>query len=586
MAAENTACINMAESSAATRRLFTGCWIALVATSFAFVIRMLLVGTWQIDFALSETQKGEILGAGLWPFGITIVLFSLIIDRIGYGRAMVFAFLCHAASAFILFRARGYNDLYLGSILNGLAAGTVEAVINPVVASMYTRSKTKMLTILHAGWPAGMVLGGIITLLMGTQTASQMITSIALWKAQVLVVLIPVVLYGIFLLGCKFPKNERVTAGISYKKMLQEAGTLTALLAAALVLVELARVFHFPIAAALVLAAAIAAVYFAYTRSLGRPLYIVMLIVMLMLATTELGIDSWVGELLNPAMAEFNMKGGWVLIYTSTIMMLLRFSIAPIERALRPLGVLLLSSVLAAVGLFFLSDASAAGKILIFATIYGAGKSFFWPVTLGIAAERFPKGGALTLNAIAGIGMLAVGIMGNPMLGLVQDKQVSHRIQTPELAPYAAQGTKQSVFGSYTSLDVKEVNRLNAKVELFNAMKTTDLTTLAAKSDFQALVKNHYDTVVRDPSASLVTRTHDEMLAGLRAAELIITAPDAQRLQTDYTQLKRATREAKMNAMARFAVLPAIMAFCYLGLVLYFRKQGGYKVVDIATERT
>lgn len=46
------------------------------------------------------------------------------------------------------------------------------------------------------------------------------------------------------------------------------------------------------------------------------------------------------------------------------------------------------------------------------ATIYALGKTFFWPTMLGVAAERFPKGGALTLNAIGGMGMLSVGVIG------------------------------------------------------------------------------------------------------------------------------------------------------------------------------
>ena len=78
----------------ADRFLFAACFVALVATSFAFIIRVMVMGAWQIEFGLSETQKGEIFGAGLWPFGVSIVLFSLIIDRFGYGRSMIFAFLC------------------------------------------------------------------------------------------------------------------------------------------------------------------------------------------------------------------------------------------------------------------------------------------------------------------------------------------------------------------------------------------------------------------------------------------------------------------------------------------------------------
>ena len=44
---------------------------------------------------------GEIIGVGLWPYAISIVLFSFIIDRIGYGRAMFVAFGLHIVSTVV-----------------------------------------------------------------------------------------------------------------------------------------------------------------------------------------------------------------------------------------------------------------------------------------------------------------------------------------------------------------------------------------------------------------------------------------------------------------------------------------------------
>ena len=79
-------------------KLFTACFVALIATAFSFMLRMFLLGTWAEDFGLDKTQQGTLLGAGLWPFGISIVLFSLVLDRIGYGKAMAFSFISMALS--------------------------------------------------------------------------------------------------------------------------------------------------------------------------------------------------------------------------------------------------------------------------------------------------------------------------------------------------------------------------------------------------------------------------------------------------------------------------------------------------------
>ncbi|MCB0642462.1 MAG: MFS transporter, partial [Phaeodactylibacter sp.] len=172
------------------RRLFWGCFIALIATAFGFIIRALIIGDWAADFNLSETQKGELLGVGLWPFAISIVLFSLIIDRIGYRNAMLFGLVCHITSAVITIFATGYEMLYLGTFIVALGNGTVEAYINPVVATIFNKDKVKWLSMLHAGWPGGLVLGGILTLLLGASVG---------WQFKVGLILIPTILYAILL---------------------------------------------------------------------------------------------------------------------------------------------------------------------------------------------------------------------------------------------------------------------------------------------------------------------------------------------------------------------------------------------------
>ena len=498
--------------------LFVACFVALVATSFAFIIRVMVMDDWQIAFGLSETQKGEIFGAGLWPFGISIVLFSLIIDRIGYGRSMIFAFLCHLASTILLVTAKGYGALYAGSLLNGLAAGTVEAVINPAVTSIYPKQKTKMLTILHAGWPGGMVLGGILIIALGG-------LGVTSWKVSVTVILIPVLAYGAMLLKAKFPVSERVTAGVPYKDMLAEAGAIGWLIVIYMIVMEINRLmglpnlidttfFDLPSVPMLIVLIVLTGAYFAYTKALGRGMYIFLLLIMILLAITELGTDTWIKDLMKPAMGKYSK---WVLVYTATIMMVLRFCIGPIERALRPLGVLLASALFAACGLYFLPKSSGA-MIVIMATIYGTGQCFFWPVTLGLVSEQFPRGGALTLNAIAGVGMLGVGILGSQLLGFWQDTSVDKSLREhPAIYEQVMNpDEKMSIFGNYRALDSAKAGAIENAEEA-------------------------------------------EVLDGIKAA-------------------------SKREAMATVAILPLIMALCYLGLIVYFKSKGGYRAVELESD--
>src|SRR5580658_6620001 len=149
-------------------RLFVSCILALVTVAFGFIIRAFLINEWQQIFNLSKTQIGSIQGAGLYPQALTIIFFSLVVDRIGYGRVIAFAWVAHVVSAILTLSARSYEGLYWGTFVFALANGAVEAVINPVTATLYPRSKTQHLNMLHAGWPGGLVIGGVLAILLGT----------------------------------------------------------------------------------------------------------------------------------------------------------------------------------------------------------------------------------------------------------------------------------------------------------------------------------------------------------------------------------------------------------------------------------
>ena len=105
----------------AQQRLFLGCFFSLIATAFGFIVRAMLLNDWRVEFNLSNEELGSIGGAGLYPFAISIILFSLIVDRIGYGTAMVFAFVGHLVSALITIFAGSFGALYVGTFIFALA---------------------------------------------------------------------------------------------------------------------------------------------------------------------------------------------------------------------------------------------------------------------------------------------------------------------------------------------------------------------------------------------------------------------------------------------------------------------------------
>ena len=392
------------------KRLFVGSFIALVVTSFGFIIRAFVLAEWGREFTLSQEDLGWIAGAGLFPFALTIVLFSLVIDRIGYHTSIRIAFVGHVLSALVTVMAGFLGDpfwvLFTGTFILALSNGIVEAVINPVTATLYPKSKTHHLNILHAGWPGGLVLAGVFLIAMGG----------ADWRWKVGLVLLPTLVYGAMLLNQKFPVNERVAAGVPYRDMLRE---------------------------------------------IKRPLFIILLLIMIPLAVTELGTDSWITALIENVLTE--VHPGWVLIYTSAIMFVLRFFAGPIVHRINPLGLLAVSAFIACIGLIWLSNAGAAvAAVFAAATCYGIGKSFFWPTTLGVVAEQFPRGGALLLNTMGGMGMLAAGLLGAPILGSIQDKVIDQELaqRAPAIHEVVTDEERLGLLGAYNPLDNSAVEIL------------------------------------------------------------------------------------------------------------------------------
>ena len=529
----NLTCTNMSDTklgnSEPDMKLFWGCFIALITTAFAFITRAFLVNDptfWQTTFALDQVKAGELFGAGIWPFAISIILFSLIIDKVGYRAAMYFSFICYALYAFLAFQAYGivnatglegakleaaqnnaYSKLYWGSVILGLGNGTVEAFINPVVATMFKKDKTKWLNILHAGWPGGLVLGGILTILLGEQAAQD-------WRILIYLIAIPAVIYLAMLIKAEFPVNERVSSGTSYREMLAEFGAIGALIAGYLVFKQLGMVFGWGDNAVYGLTAVATVGYGFYCKSLGRPILIFLCIIMMPLATTELGTDGAISGLMEEPLKAAGQHPLLVLIYTSAIMMILRFWFAgPILQKLGPLGLLVTSSVLAIAGLFLLSSASGLFMIFACATLYGFGKTFFWPTMLGVVSEQCPKGGALTLNAIAGIGMLAVGILGGPVIGKLTEDSIKDTIE-------------KSTPGTYETI---------------------------SKEDTYFLGK--YNAVDSDKVATLDDAKQGEV------GELIKTG--------------------KQSSLARITIFPIFMLACYVGMIFYYKSRGGYKPVEL-----
>jgi len=369
------------------RRLFLASCVALITTAMVFSIRGDILDALGADFHLTKQQTGLLLSPAFWGFTVSILIGGSLVDFIGMRKLLLLSSGGYIAAVLaIIFAPRsaapagpyytqpGFLILYAAMLTLGLSQGLVEGVINPLCATLFAGDKTRKLNVLHAWWPGGLIAGGLlaytITKALGLDsTAVPASTATFGWQIKLGIILVPAVVYGIMIFGQEFPATERVAAGISTRAMFSE--TL-------------------------------------------RPMFLLWFGCMWLTASTELGPDQWVGSLITNLAG---MQGILILVYTSGIMFALRIWCGGVlAHRLTPLGLLTISSALAAAGLFLLSSVRTPAQAFVAATVFGIGKPFFWPVMLGVTSERFPKGGALLLAIMGGAGNLAVAFI-LPIMG-------------------------------------------------------------------------------------------------------------------------------------------------------------------------
>lgn len=413
-------------------KLLWASFLTLIAAGMGFAIRNGgILEVWGTQFAFTKQELGEITGLGLAGFGFTIMFFSLFADKIGYKPLMVLAFGLHVASAVITYMAIPFYDpsdeatratvkmfLKYGAFVFALANGTAEAVINPLVATLYPKQKTHYLNILHAGWPGGLILGGILAFMFVGDKAAVMKLD---WVVSMSFFLIPTLVYGVMVLMERFPKSETEAAGLSFGQML--------------------GVFK-------------------------SPMLWFLLLLHALIGFVELGTDSWITDIMENVIVG---KAVLLFVYTSALMFILRFFAGPIVERINPVGLLCVSSILGACGLLWLSTASGI-MVVAAATVYGIGKTFLWPTILGVVGERYPKGGALVMGAMGGVGMLSAGYLGGPVIGYMQDyfaasqlKQTSAVVFEEYAKPVGDESSLYGVTPKIRALDGEKVGAVVRK---------------------------------------------------------------------------------------------------------------------------
>ena len=471
-------------------KLLIASFLTILVAGLGTAVRGGLLLEWGTEFGFTQTELGQITGGGFVGFGLVILLASAFLDRYGYKPFLMGAGVLHVLSVIIalaatfvyngaidtdpdLARAGAYFCLFWGVFIFAVANGICEAVINPLVATLYPKEKTHYLNILHAGWPAGLIAGSLLGIgLIGRVR----------WEIVLALYLVPTLIYVLMMVKEKFPRSEAAAAGVKFIDMVKE---------------------------------------------FAAPMLLFLLVLHVCIGYVELGTDSWIVNIMDTVLGG---KGLFILLYTSILMFVLRFFAGPIVHRINPLGLLFVSACVAAIGLYSLGSLAGAVTVMIAATIYGAGKAFFWPTMLAVVSERFPKGGALTLGAVGGVGMLSAGLLGGPGIGYLQDRHASN--------------------------------------------------------DLQANAPAVYDEYKADGTNSFLFFAPVQGLDGSKAGPVMEKAKDFSiELPPDEQAVRDASFHGGQTALRITAAIPVFMALGFLYLIIHFRRKGGYKQIELTSQQ-
>jgi MFS family permease len=277
--------------------------------------------------------------------------------------------------------------LNFGMVIWGFGWGATEGSINPLCTTIYPGDKTGKLNSLHAWWPFGLIIGGLLSYFLIDQ-------HIVGWRVLVMLSMVPGVVFGLWAMRHTFPQTESTAKGVSFGEMIAE---------------PFKRISFWA--------------FFA---------------IMLLTASAELGPGQWVNIALSKTVG---MSGILLLVYVSAIMFAMRHFAGALEHRFSDVGLLCMSSLPAALGLYLLSTANSPVTALVAATLWAIGVCFMWPTMLAAAARRYPRSGPWGIGLLGFAGALATYFV-LPRIGAIYDKAMA---SVGGDAVYAAQQSFQTI---------------------------------------------------------------------------------------------------------------------------------------------
>jgi MFS family permease len=339
-------------------RLFIASCFALLTTAFAFGIRAGIMNDLVSDMRLDDSQLGWINFMGIFGFPIATLIGGPLYNSLGPKRIGNIAFAAHILGITFSILSGSFYTLFFSTFFISFGNGMVEAAYNPMIAEMYKENRATMLNRFHVWFPGGIAIGSVLALSIAGIGGG--------WQVKIAIMYIPALIYFFLFRGQQFPeapKETTVSTGDNLKAIF------------------------------------------------SSPIYWLMLVCMILTATTELGTQSWVERILHNSGAQPLL----VLALVTGLMAIGRMFAGPLIHRLNITGVLLGSAVISSIAIYMMSIATGP-MVYVSAILFAIGVCYFWPTMISFVAEYLPKTGALGMSLIGGVGMLGLSVF-QPIIG-------------------------------------------------------------------------------------------------------------------------------------------------------------------------
>lgn len=349
---------------------FALCYAAMVCLAITVNLMPIFLTTLRVDLGGRAGLTGEQLGRiSAFTFAGLVggILFTgPLADRWGGKLFSILGTLLIGVGLALLGISPGYSMVLVAVFVMGLGAGVLDMVLSPIVAALQPDSRATALNWLHSFYG----IGTVITVLVGTLAFRLGIG----WRT-ISLTLVPVpLLVALGFLNVDLPPliSDKVGERTALRDLCRNSSFLAVNVA----------IF------------------------LGGAL--------------ELGLAQWL-----PAYAEMSLgfskwTGSISLLFFSAAMALGRILAGLIGRRVDSIR-LMLGCCWTSVVLFLLACFAPWSAVALAASVaVGLAGSCLWPTTLGVAADRFPQGGATMFGLLAAFGNLG-GILMPWLIGVTAD---------------------------------------------------------------------------------------------------------------------------------------------------------------------